>query len=140
MILILLCFSVAWATDITIVNENTIIRSAVMATDNVGIAKIGETFTILDTEGAWHFVKITAGSAHIDKQGWVWRKLVKDGVIIGDPSVNNPGAILHKKPSTKSEAVCRVKAGAAYSLIKKQTKWYKVQKGWLYYYNCKKLE
>lgn len=128
------------AEKIEIVNENTIIRSAVMAKDNVGVAKVGDTFTILDTEGAWHFVEITDGSKHIGKSGWVWRKLVKDGVIIGDPTLTNPGVVLHVNPSTGSEAICRVKAGATYKLIKKKVKWYKVAKGWLYYYNCKKLE
>lgn len=138
---ITLIFSVsAWAGEIKCVKANTIIRSEVMAKDNVGIAKVGQTFKVLDTEGAWHFIKITAGSDHVGKEGWVWRKMVDGSKIIGDPSVPNPGVVLHVKPSTASAAVCQVKAGASYTLIKKQVKWYKIPKGWVYYYNFILLE
>ena len=119
--------------------KKTIIRSAVMAKDNVGIAKVGDKFNVLAEFGAWHFIKITAGSDHVGIEGWGFRKLLDGKKVIGDPTVKGvPGIVLHTEPSTSSPEVESVIAGASYDLIKKKVKWYQVGNDkYIYYYNFK---
>ena len=131
-----------WADKIE-VTKTTIIRSAVMAKDNVGVAKLGDQFDVMAAFGAWHFIEITADSDNVGKQGWTWRKLLdtKNKIVIGDKNVAGiPGIILHTKPSTASPIVCKVKETAKYKLIKKQEKWYQIGADkFIYYYNTKKI-
>lgn len=133
-------FSVIWAGQIK-VKKTTIIRSAVMAKDNVGVAKPGQIFEVLEEIGSWHYIEITSGSDHVGQKGWVWYKLIDGKKIIGDKSVDGfPGVVLHSKPSTKSSAVCKVKSSATYKLIKIDVKWYKIGDGkYIYYYNTIKI-
>ena len=135
MMLLSICLMIGfiWADKIE-AKKSTIIRSAVMAKDNVGIAKPGDQFEVLAVFGSWHFIEIIANSKHVGKQGWIWRKLIDGKKVIGD------GAVLHTEPLTASPEVCRVKVNAQYKLIKKNVKWYQIGKNrFVYYYNFKNI-
>lgn len=129
---LMVCAIYAFKIEVT---KTTIIRSQVSAKDNVGIARVGDQFEVLEEIGAWHFIEIVSDSEHIGKQGWIYCKLIDGKSILGD------GAILHTQPITSSDEVCRVKGGAKYKLVKIDVKWYKIGEGkYIYYYNTKKIQ
>jgi SH3-like domain-containing protein len=137
-ILLTLAFVIGFAFAEKIqVTKTEIIRSAVMAKDNVGIAKAGDIFPVLEEIGAWHYISVPGGD------GWAWQNLLdtKNLIIKGDQTVAGvPGVNLHVEPRTDSKIVCAVSAGTPYKLIKILVKWYKVgEDRYIYYYNTKKI-
>lgn len=124
------------------ITKAEIIRSAVMAKDNVGIAKPGDTFTVMEEIGAWHFIKLNDG-VNAGASGWVWQNLLdtKNLKIKGDTTAQGvPGVNLHVDPITYSQVVATATAGVNYTLVKILVRWYKIAEGkYIYYYNTKKI-
>lgn len=136
-----LFMSLGWSDKIK-VTEDTIIRSSVGAKDNVGTARAGEVFDVLEEIGAHLEIELTGGTEHKGKVGYVWIVHTKGNTIIGDVTVEGtPGTKLFTKPKGKGTLVCKVKAGATFKPLRLDTKWYKIGTGkYLYYYNTKKVK